>query len=79
MLHHLPGRDRIRSSLLMAGSVIKEEQPLYIAICLALKDIDCAINLIKQRIAIKPSIVISASFEEDPSFPEMKDLLIHYL
>jgi hypothetical protein len=63
----------------MAGSVIKEEPPLYIAICLALKDINCAINLIKQCIAIKPSITISASFEKGLSFPEMKDLLIHHL
>jgi hypothetical protein len=59
-LHHIASRNRISSSLLMAGSVIKEEKSLGITICLALKYINRAIDLSKQCIAIKPPLAISA-------------------
>jgi hypothetical protein len=60
----------------MAGRIIEEEKPLGITICFALKDIDRAIDLSEQRIAIKPSIAIPAGFECDPGLTKLSDLSI---
>jgi hypothetical protein len=69
--HHLVSRKRVFGSLLMAGHIIKEEKPLGITI-----DIDCAINLSEQRIAIKPSIAILAGFKCDPGLTKLSGLSI---
>ena len=75
-LHHLASRKHISRLLLMAGHIIEEEKPLGITICLALKDINHAINLSKQHITTKPSIAIPAGFECDLGLTKMSGLSI---
>jgi hypothetical protein len=45
---HLVGRDGVKSTLQVAGCIIEHEKALGKAIYLALKDVDCTIDLSDQ-------------------------------
>ena len=60
----------------MWRGIIEQEKPLYIAIGLALKNVNSIVNLFKQVLCCKITILINAWFEEDPSFSAIREQLI---
>ncbi len=62
---HLGCRDGIRSMLQVAGSIVKHEQALGKAICLALEDINRVIDLCNKLLHIEISATVLSWFEND--------------
>jgi hypothetical protein len=63
--YHLDGRKGISSMLQMTGHVIEQEEAKGKAICLALKDVDRAVDLGDEFCQIKISIAILAWLEHE--------------
>jgi hypothetical protein len=62
---HLGGSDGIFSTLQVAGCIVEHEEALGKAICLALKDVDRAIDLGDECLRVEIPIAVLAWFEHD--------------
>lgn len=62
---HLFGREGIRGPFQVTGGIIEHEKALRTAICLAFKDVDCAINLGDELVHIEVSIMVLAWFKHN--------------
>jgi hypothetical protein len=59
----------------MARCVIEEEKGLGIPFGTAFKDVDSQIDLLEEFVCTEIPIAVLASFEDNPSFPELVVLL----
>jgi hypothetical protein len=66
--YHLGGRNGILSMLQVTGCIVEQEEALGKAICLALEDVDCVVNLSDEFLRVEVTITVLARFKHDAGF-----------